>query len=376
MTNSSVTKPSPSIVTATRVPRDNPSRSRPQKQTSPRPVSTDNSKSKYRQEVPEEQTLVCEVIDDGESAVIACNLSPPSPVPMKNQSKDVFSMVASASLEHQLVKYGYNSDMKIVVEENGQPETKFIRATDRNCNQVYIYVDTEGYTIICSDETSYLDDTPSSLPFSVRQGLPKLLTKDFYGVALEAGDSVCILHVDGCSVIEHRYRFNANYAGPITSDEGFTPYPIIRMSDVFGASTDTLASTAEAVALLNKDRYKELYQDMIATGEAITAMGKDYAQCAETLGSLYPQITASLNSLYQWNDYYIKYPPTSESEKMKYQDIRHNIYIRREYMSSLFRCMSMINSCKKQVDGMISLINESHKYANEKIIDIDLVIPR
>lgn len=296
-----------------------------------------------------------------------------SPVPEKNRVKDVYNIVDSTSLESRLVDLGYLPEGKVVV---GQA-TLFIRVLDNNCNHAYVFVDGDlpGYVVASESDAATEEQLTGPLSLSMKQGLAGLLSQDLYGVAVEFDDSVVTLHreFDG-TLDEHRYRFNSN--DDTRAVDGFALLPIIRMSDLLGNPAEALASLARAVVVLDNERFSHLASSLDAMVPEVERLHCDFTQCYKTLGAMYPKITDALQQLYAYNARFLAAPPADDEARDKYQDVRYNISVRRDYLSLLFRCMSMVESCRGQIEAAGALVNEALTVSTSKIVDVDSVIPR
>lgn len=299
---------------------------------------------------------------------------PSSPAPQQSRVKDVYTIVESESLESRLIEIGYLPQGKVVVGD----VTMFVRVLDNNCNSAYVFIDGDmpGYVASTASDAATEEHGESGLlPLSMKQGLAAIVGQDLYGVALECEDSVVTLRreYDG-SLVEHRYRFNVN--DDARAHDGFLLLPIIRMSDLLGNPEESLASLARAVVVLDQERFAQMTRSLETMAPDVLALQRDFERCRETLGNLYPAITGTLQELYTYNQRFLEMPPADDEAKDKYQDVRFNIAVRRDYLATLFRCMSMVEGCRVQVQAAAALMEEALDCCNEKIVSVDAVIPR
>lgn len=150
------------------------------------------------------------------------------PIKGKFPSTGYVSIITDSNCEHELNKAGYIINHKIIAKDS-----TYVKAVDKNGNNVYVLVDDAGYLSVSDTDIKLTKSDTNLLPFSIKNGMYDLVGLDGIGVAMECGTSGICTMTRGSDMkpIETNFAVENNISFDMKS-EALYSYPIVKLSEI------------------------------------------------------------------------------------------------------------------------------------------------
>lgn len=142
------------------------------------------------------------------------------------------SFITSSNCENELNKAGYTVSNKIITrDEKSNILVSFVKAVDRNGNNVYVLIDDSGYLSTTRSDVELTRTSTNLLPFSVKNGSYESVGIEGAGVALECGSSGICTMIRGSDMAPVESNYLARGVIDVQKERVYS-YPIVKLSEI------------------------------------------------------------------------------------------------------------------------------------------------
>lgn len=294
--------------------------------------------------------------------------------------KDFSKIIKTSSIDSELISHGYNILNKIIIDNNGQKQTLYIKCINEFGQKVFVYIDSDGYTTSkANDFTLKQTSTSNFIPHSLRIGAYNCANNQVCGVAfLCPQNSVCVIKRDKDDIepIENNFVFKTEETegDKIASTEIdgiITAYPVVRLSEIKTNNLQVLKNTDLVTRRLRNSIHKSLIIDIENTRSSLNDLDAEFERFIENKQLIEQKLPQVLENLNSWNLSYIKNPPTKDSEREKFEHIKNNLAIKNENAETLFNLLQKIASLKIDIDKIVDNINNVNQLMESNLSTIE-----
>lgn len=302
---------------------------------------------------------------------------PPSPrrtvtLPPEVKTAEVKEYTGSIpDLEQVLLKYGYTVTEKVVIrdQDNGTV-AKYVKTIDPNGQKVYVVPDVQALVPVPSNQTPLVPSRDVTIqPYSLKNGLMESAGLDVWGIAFECHNGVCTLVRNGSDLRPSEESF-INPTLPRQQDNPIT-YPIVRMSEIQANPGIVLQNTQDVSMRLRNMTYERASLELRKNREAVRGLGQAFADYDKAQSQALASVRASLNELESYKKAYIKNPPVTPKDQIKYRQIIENIHIRHEMIADILQNMeaaeidrSYLEEYTRKLQGLTQGLQDDLNYVN------------
>lgn len=281
--------------------------------------------------------------------------------------------IIEENLENELNGLGYVIIAKIAVKYNNKEEIKFLKAINKMCQKVFIYVDVTGY---CSKNNNIIivENDNNLLPYSVKNGTHNCVGVEVSGVFFEYGsNSLCsIMRGDNdLKFKETNYIFNSETnKHEVMFDGCFVTYPILKLSEIREAPCIILENTNKVIRRLRNIEDSHERAELLKTHNSLEKLNETFNMFNHACNNSTENLVKSLRKLDHENLYYINNPPQTEDEKEKYKMIRENLIMVNDNIVKLICVMKKAAAEKKNLEQINFNIENITDYLNKEFVDL------
>jgi len=306
--------------------------------------------------------------------------------------KDYDSITSTTNIETELVKNGYTPVSKIAIvspkmTKSGRKSPKsakktndttlqYVKSINKKGQTVFVLVDVDGYTTERITDVSLIEvkDT-SKLSQSIKSGAYNCASNDVCGVVFECGcDTICVVSRDAEEFTPRESTFS--FVDSDLSDEGetVTPYPLVRLSEIKTDPSAVLCNTDTVMKRLRNSSYTFLLQEFNETKSASSKLSESVGRFDRMLSDAATKLSKTLSQLEQWNNFYIKSPPTSQEEKERLSKIQYNLLRRNEGITTLLLSMKKVVEKQKEINLIAAEIADISEFCEKQFANVEYVL--
>lgn len=273
------------------------------------------------------------------------------PIKGKLPSSAYMSIITNSNCELELSKAGYIVNHKIITKDEKNNEIfSYIKAIDKNGNNVYVLIDEAGYLSTTEKDMQLSKSDSNLVPFSVKNGLYESVGLDAMGVAIECGSlGICTMTRNHeMKPVEHNF-----ISGRPDKDsvDRFYSYPIIKLSEIKHHPYIMLQNVQNVSSRILTESFRKCVSDLSEfkrnTEELLRAITK--------FDTLRTNITSSWNErMYELDTF-----ADDTSIQHKYNDLNN-------YAECLVTTINTVTTHNTQLKSIITNINDLNSAAETK----------
>lgn len=299
-------------------------------------------------------------------------------IEMKTSNMEVTKykdIISNSSIDRELLNNSYIPTNKIVVQtDNGEKRTQYIKAINKNGQNVFIFIDINGYTTSKpNDLTLVKTSIHNNIPHSLKTGATNCIGNDVTGIAFECNDYVCVITRDGLDFKEENYCYmqyeDENMLGGVV-----VCYPVVKMSEIKTNPDLILTNTDKTTRRLRNASYTAELQDLELTSQAIIKLNNSFVTFDKIKEESLNKLTGSLNQLEKWNGMYLTKPPVTDDTKDKYKRLQYNLAKRNEGIDNLLKCMRKVSELRFDIEEIAKDIEDISEFCVTEFQNMDQVI--
>lgn len=285
------------------------------------------------------------------------------------------------ALEEELTKYHYIPINTILMQDRqGNTKNKYIKAVNQMGQKVYIQID-DDYKNFDTDLTLVETKQGSIIPYSIKNGAMKMAGMDVCGVVFEGQDwNMCMLenvvHDEDENVTVMESNFTVLEERPDTAIvENYgchMSYPVVKLSEIRVNNALVMEGANCVTRKLRNASFKAYSDDMINTQASIACLSNAYNELFDIFERDSTKLMETLNTLEEYNAYYMTNPPSTECDMKKSNIIVHNLRLRNDYIANLICAMKEVSEYKTQIDQLSINISEFKDFFEEQFAGLDL----
>ena len=304
----------------------------------------------------------------------------PSPTPVVEINPVIdastYVQIIDNNLENELNNLGYVIINKIIVKSNNNhQEIKFLKAINKRCQKVFIYVDVAGYASN-NNNIIIIENNNNLLPYSIKNGTHNCIGVEVSGVFFEYGDNSLCTIMKG----ENDLKFKeTNYAFHTESDKHdtifkgcFVTYPIIKLSELRAHPDIMLDNTNKVIRRLRNSEDSYERKELTKTHHSLEKLNNTFDVFNQACNNSTGNLVSSLRQLEEMNLFYINNPPQTEEEREKYQKVRENLIRANDNIVKLICVMKKAAAEQKNLEKINTDIENITCYLNKEFVDLCL----
>jgi len=290
--------------------------------------------------------------------------------------KDFQSIISNSSLENELMKHGYMTVSKIVIQtSDGDKRTQYIKSVNKKGQKVFILIDVKGYTTaLPSDLTLIEADNGNVIPYSLKTGAYNCAANDVSGIAFECGsDAVCILArgLKDVTPRESTYVFVEKSMSVKAHEASVMTYPVIRLSEIKANPELILHNTDIVTRRLRNRAYEAELEELAVTQQSISKLNAAFNHFNCMREDKATKLNRTLTQLEQWNEVYLANLPCTDEGKDRYRRLHYNLIQRNEGIAILLRAMKRVANKYAEIDAITREIDEITEYCEKEFANVE-----
>lgn len=286
-----------------------------------------------------------------------------------------FTDMLHNSIEGELIDHGYVPQVRYVINENGKNSVKYVKATDRNGNIVFVIPDTESVSFGI-DETVYLNNSGvmNAFPYEMILSSTECMKFETCGLVFVCDGGICTLRRDGATIdpIQEVYNINDKVIDIEDSKYG---YPIVKMSEIMNNPADIAANVATLVTRLRKTSYDEcdkILKDMSENISKLSEAFNNYAAKQKYYKGEIDKTTAKFKELNaEYNN--PKVEKTAENIS-RHNTILNNLAIRDDFRHKLIKNNYMLKVTSDYLAQVTADLDKNIIFMEKTFRDVSSVI--
>lgn len=273
------------------------------------------------------------------------------PIKGKLPSSAYLSIITNSNCELELSKAGYVVNHKIITKDEKNNEMfSYIKAIDKNGNNVYVLVDEAGYLSTTEKDMQLSKCSTNLVPFSLKNGLYESVGLDAMGVAIECGSlGICTMtRSHDMKPVEH--NFVSKHIDKESIDR-FYSYPIIKLSEIKHHPDIILQNVQNVSSRILTESFRKCVSDL----SEFKRNAEELLRTINTFDTLRTNITSS------WNERMYELDNGSDdiSIQHKYNELNN-------YAECLVTTINTVTSHNIDLKAIIANINDLNSAAETK----------
>jgi len=288
--------------------------------------------------------------------------SPRTAARLSQRSGSYNEMLGDTSISQMLLESGYAPLDKIVIlNAQGAPEVKYIKAVNKLGQYVYVYLDSKGFISRNADDIVMSElRKAEKIPISLKVGINDCVASDVCGVAFECDKEVCTLIRDETSdeLVEHVY-VNGDRAIETTSPaEGeLISYPIVRLSEIKNSPDAVLRNTNEVTKRLRNSSFNILDNELRETELAIASLVQSFNEFKIAVRNTSQQLNDSSIALEGTVGSLLQYELLDEHQKNLLKRAQYNLRARADMLKNEMILIEKVTKLKSAITQQSQFIN-------------------
>lgn len=310
--------------------------------------------------------------------------------PVKNQKKKVVNkvekieeepVIETEKAEDVLTNYDYIPLTTIIINDNKNNfKNKYVKAINKMGQKVYILIDNDNknlnYDLILMETNN-----GNTIPFSLKNGSLNLAGMDVSGIMFECDkNGLCLLenvvneNNENMSTLESNYKLveDNKKSSIIENDGGYLNYPVVKLSEIKINNNLVIESSNNVTKKLRNISYKNNLEELYNMYDSIENLQKTQNQLFNIIKNNSKNLKETIETLEDWNRYYIENPPETEIDIKKNNNIIHNLRIRNDYINYIICGMNQISEYIPKINEINDTMNDYINFYEEEFENLKL----
>ena len=282
------------------------------------------------------------------------------------------------AIDQALSSKGYKLLDRIAIKDGVKQDVKFLKASNEKGQKVFIITGNEKINPANDDVLLERVQSTENIPHSSKTGAFDCAGTNTCGVALECGNSLCVIVRKPGDVDpqEHNFKFYQKEKIEVKYSKTtvVVSYPIVHISEIMQDHRASLHNCDAVLRRLRNNAYMQAVEELSEMKECITKLNRAFIHFNGLRENYACKIAKTLRQLEEWNEKYAACEHLTEEAKYKHALIKNNLIKRNEDVVSLICMINAVSEKKHVIDSIAVEIQECSALADSEFCNVEMAL--
>lgn len=289
--------------------------------------------------------------------------------------RDYSELIQGNSIENFLLTSDYTPVKKVIIEDEKKNKIiRYIKVYNILGQYLYVEIDIEGFAVLEEDKATRVEvEGDGFISDSFKIGALKSLGLEVAGVAFECSDETLV--VSKLKIQDDEMRVSSvNYSTTNNKEKkNFVAYPMIRLSEIVNPKQRDLLLevVGNGTRHLRNQTFEKSSYEFDRMTEALDTLVANFNDLLELRNNYGAILSSSIRAYEMKLKEYLKNPPVSDEERLKFQKLQAELRLRNEKVHDLLSASDRVSDRRDVLKNLAQELVEVNKYWKDNMKELE-----